>query len=273
MNNTTTITIDLAKEVFQVAVFNKFGKEIVNRGMNSKKLVQLVLQHPEACIFMEACGSAHYWGRRFTQLGYKAQLIPPHLVAKYRTANKSDKNDAVAIYEASKNPRIYFVSIRSLVQQDLAIQHKLRSGYVKQRTQLGNRIRGFAMEYGVNFYQGLHRLRQQIPSALEDAENELTTIARSCLWNLYNQLLALDKIINETTTILVNHAKKIDACVRLEKIPGVGWLVASMLYARLGNGSAFRQGRDASASLGLVPSHSGSGGKNRLGKITKRGDK
>ncbi|WP_316367283.1 IS110 family transposase [Candidatus Thiodiazotropha sp. CDECU1] len=273
MKNTTTITIDLAKDVFQAVVFNKFGKKLINKGMNSKRLVQLVLQHPEACIYMEACGSAHYWGRRFTKLGYKTQLIPPHLVAKYRSGNKSDKNDAVAIYEASKNHSVYFVSIRTLEQQDLAIQHKLRSGYIKQRTQLGNRIRGFAMEYGFNFSKGLQRLRQQIPTALEDAENELTTIARSCLWNLYNQLLALDKIINEATTILVNHAKKIDACVRLEKIPGVGWLVASMLYARLGDGSAFRRGRDASASLGLVPSHSGSGGKNRLGKITKRGDK
>jgi transposase len=101
-------------------------------------------------------------------------LISPHLVAKYRTGNKSDKNDAVAIFEASKNPHVYFVSIRALEQQDLATQQKLRSGYVKQRTQLGNRIRGFAMEYGVNFSHGIHRLRHQTPSALEDAENDLT---------------------------------------------------------------------------------------------------
>ena len=273
MNNTTTITIDLAKDVFQVAVFNKYGKELANKAVNSKKLQQWVSQHPEACVYMEACGSAHYWGRRFTQLGHQVQLIPPHLVAKYRTGNKNDKNDAVAIFEASKNPAIYFVSIRTLEQQDLATQHKLRSGYIKQRTQLGNRIRGFAMEYGVKFPRGINRLRQQIPSALEDAENELTTVARACLQHLYTQLLSLNEIIEETTATLVNHAKTIDACVRLVKIPGVGWLVASMLYARLGNGSAFRRGRDASASLGLVPSHSGSGGKNRLGKISKRGDK
>ncbi|WP_316367754.1 IS110 family transposase [Candidatus Thiodiazotropha sp. CDECU1] len=134
MKNTTTITIDLAKDVFQVAVFNKFGKQLVNKDVNSKQLAKLVMQHPGACIYMEACGSAHYWGRRFTQLGYKAHLIPPHLVAKYRTSNKSDKNDAVAIYEASKNPHVYFVSIRTLEQQDLATQHKLRSEYIKQRT-------------------------------------------------------------------------------------------------------------------------------------------
>jgi len=273
MNNTTTITIDLAKDVFQVAVFNKFGKVLVNKAASTAKLQQLVIQYPEACIYMEACGSAHYWGRQFTQLGHQVKLIPPHIVAKYRSGNKNDKNDAVAIYEASKNPAIYFVSIRTLEQQDLATQHKLRSGYIKQRTQLGNRIRGFAMEYGVKFPKGINRLRQQIPSALEDAENELTNVARACLSHLYTQLLSLDDVIEETTASLVNHARQIDACVRLEKIPGVGWLVASMLYARLGNGSAFRRGRDASASLGLVPSHSGSGGKNRLGKISKRGDK
>lgn len=120
---------------------------------------------------------------------------------------------------------------------------------------------------------GINRLRKQVPRALEDAENELTTVARICLRNLLNQLLSLDELIKDATKTLINKAKQIDACVRLVKIPGVGWLVASMLYARLGNGSAFRRGRDASASLGLVPCHTGTGGKNRLGKITKRGDK
>lgn len=273
MNNTTTITIDLAKEVFQVAVFNKFGKIIANKAMSAKNMQHLVIQHPEACIYMEACGSAHYWERRFTQQGRQAKLIPPHLVAKYRNGNKSDKNDTLAIYEAAKSPNVYFVSIRTLEQQDLATQHKLRDGYVKQRTQLGNRIRGLAMEYGVKFSVGINRLRKQVPRALEDAENELTAVARICLRNLLNQLSSLDELIKEVTLTLVNQAKQIDACVRLVKIPGVGWLVASMLYARLGNGSAFRRGRDASASLGLVPSHTGSGGKNRLGKISKRGDK
>lgn len=138
---------------------------------------------------MEACGSAHYWGRQFKQLGRQVQLIPPHLVAKYRAGNKIDKNDACEIYEASKNPNLYFVTIRSLEQQDLATQHKLRAGYVKQRTQLGNRIRGFAMEYGVTFRQGIQRLRQQVPCALEDAENELTIVARACLRQLLDQLI------------------------------------------------------------------------------------
>jgi transposase len=129
------------------------------------------------------------------------------------------------------------------------------------------------MEYGVKFPVGINRLRQKLPQALEEQENELTAVSKHCLRNLMEQLLSLDELIKETTGTLIHHAKQIDACVRLVKIPGVGWLIASMLYARLGNGNAFRRGRDASASLGLVPCHSGSGGKNRLGKISKRGDK
>ncbi|ODB85674.1 hypothetical protein A3194_12645 [Candidatus Thiodiazotropha endoloripes] len=273
MNNTTTITIDLAKDIFQVAVFSKHGKSLINKPISPKKVRQFVTNHPEAVIYMEACASAHYWGRQFRQLGHKVKLIPPHIVARYRNGNKNDKNDAFAIYEAAKNPNIYFVTIRTLEQQDLATQHKLRAGYIKQRTQLGNRIRGFALEYGVKFPKGIQHLRKQVPSALEDAENELTVVARACLRQLLDQLILLDEIIKEATAALVNQAKRIDACVRLEKIPGVGWLVASMLYARLGDGSAFRRGRDASASLGLVPAHAGSGGVNRLGKITKRGDR
>lgn len=273
MNNTTTIVIDLAKVVFQVGVFNKYEKQLSNKTMNAKKMQEVILHHPEAKIIMEACGTAHYWGRRFTAQGHNVQLVPPHIAAKYRNGNKNDKNDVVAIYEASKSTSTYFVSIRNLEQQDLATQHKLRDGYVKQRTQLSNRIRGFAMEYGVKFSRGINILRSQVPEALEDAENELTVIVRACLRNLLDQLLSLDELIKGATKTLEQQAKQIDACLRLVKIPGVGWLVASMLYARFGNGSAFRRGRDASASLGLVPCHTGSGGKNRLGKISKRGDK
>jgi len=273
MNNTTTITIDLAKDVFQVAVFNKFGVLKSNKAMPEKKVCEVAAKHPEAWIYMEACGSAHYWGRYFTQRGHQVRLLPPHIVASFRSGNKNDTKDAVAIFDAAKSASTYFVSIRTLEQQDLATQHKLRNGYVKQRTQLSNRLRGFAMEYGVKFSKGISVLRKQVPQALEDGENELTVLARSCLRNLLDQLLMLDDVIKQVTEVLEQLAKQSDACRRLVKIPGVGWLVASMLYARLGNGSAFRRGRDASASLGLVPSHTGSGGKNRLGKISKRGDK
>ena len=273
MKNTTTISIDLAKTVFQVAVFNKHGNLKSNQKMSEKKMAFLIAQHPEANICMEACGTAHYWGRRFIKDGHEVYLVPAQIAAKYRSGNKNDSNDALAIYEAAKRPDTHFVTVRSLEQQDLASQHKLRQGYVKQRTQLANRIRGLGMEYGVKFPKGINQLRRRVPEALEDAENELTMTARSILRNLLDQLLSQDKLINEVTKALVEQTKQKAACRELVRMPGVGWLVAGALYARIGNGSAFRRGRDASANIGLVPGHSGTGGNNKMSGITKRGDK
>lgn len=273
MNNSTTITIDLAKNVYQVAVFNKFAKQLSNKALNEQKMVTLIMQHPEAVIYMEACGSAHYWGRRLTQMGHKVHLIPPHVVAKHRSGNKNDKNDCLAIYAAAKNPATHFVSIRSVEQQDLATVQTLRQGYVKQRTELANRIRGLAMEYGVKFAKGINRLRKQVPEALEDGDNALSFTVRASLRNLLDQLLSLDELVAQAAKTIGQLAKQIEPCRRLVKLPGVSWLGAAALYVRFGDGSAFRCGRNASASVGLVPSHKGTGGKNRLGAITKHGDK
>jgi transposase len=273
MKDTTTISIDLAKTVFQVAVFNKFGKTVSNKALNAKKMVELVAQHPEAVICMEACSSAHYWGRRFTQMGHKVHLVPPHIAARYRNGNKNDKNDCIAIYEAAKSPSTHFVGIRSVEQQDLASLHTLRQGYVKQRTELANRIRGLAGEYGVIFAKGVNRLRKQVPEALEEGDNDLSFIVRASLRNLLDQLLALDELVKQAAKAIEQLARQIEPCRRLVKLPGVGWLGASALYVRFGDGAGYRCGRNASASLGLVPSHKGTGGKNKLGAITKRGDK
>jgi transposase len=272
MNNTTTITIDLAKEVFQVAIFDKHGKLLLNKGMKEKKMLEVILKHPEAYIFMEACGSAHYWGRRFTQGGYKVGLIPPHFVSKFRSGNKSDKNDAVAIYDASKSTKLHCVPIKTLEQQDLTMLHKQREGYKKTRNQMACRIRGFAQEYGVTFPLGIKPLMKKVPEALENADNELTPTAREGLFNLYEQLIYLIEALDEATQRLETYAKTIEPIQRLVKLPGFGWLGASMMYAKFGTGECFRHGRDASASLGIVPAHSGSGGSVRIGRITKRGD-
>jgi transposase len=149
MQKSTTISIDLAKTVFQVALFNKYGVMKSNNKLSQSKMVQFIVQHPEAIICMEACGTAHYWGRRFQQSGHKVLLVPAHIAAKYRTGNKNDANDALAIYESIKRPKTYFVQVKNLDQQDLASLLKLRQGYVKQRTQTANRVRGLGLEYGV----------------------------------------------------------------------------------------------------------------------------
>jgi len=273
MKNSTTISIDLAKTVFQVALFNKYGVMKSNNKMSQAKMVQLIAQHPEAVICMEACGTAHYWGRRFQQSGHKVLLVPAHIAAKYRTGNKNDANDALAIYESIKRPKTYFVQVKNLDQQDLASLLKLRQGYVKQRTQTANRIRGLGLEYGVKIPQGIAKIRKDLPCFLEDADNELTTSSRFILRNLLDQLLLLDGQIDESTNRLVARAKEVPVCTRLTALPGVAWIIASALYARLGDGSAYKCGRDASASVGVVPAHSGTGGNNKLLGITKRGDR
>jgi transposase len=272
MSNNTTITIDLAKEVFQVAVFNKAGKIKSNKKVTANKMCEIIDQHPGADIYMEACGSAHYWARRFTKLGHKVGLIPPHISAKYRTGNKSDRNDAVAIYEASKNSQLHCVQIKTLEQQDIAVLHKYREGYKKERNQIINRIRGFAREYGINFSLGISALRKQVPDALEDAENELTLVGRKVISELLEQLTHVIELYSTVTKEITQISKAIEPCKRLTALPGVAWLGASMLYAKFGSAAAFRRGRDASASLGMVPAHSGSGGTVTIGRITKRGD-
>ena len=142
---------------------------------------------------------------------------------------------------------------------------------MKQRNQTANRIRGLAMEYGVKFPKGINKLREHLPEVLEVAENELTVSARYILRNLLDQLSSTEEILAEVTRILVEHIKQIPACRALKRMPGVGWLVAGALYARIGNVSAYRRGRDA--SVVLVPAHTGTGGNNRMLGISKRGDK
>lgn len=273
MKNTTTISIDLAKSIFQVAIFNKHGKLISNNAMCGQKMEQVIAQHPEANILMEACSSAHYWGRRFSKGHHAVHLVPAHIAAKYRSGNKNDPNDALAIYEASKRSNTYFVQVKTLEQQDLATQHSLRKGVMKQQTQIANRIRGFGREYGVNFPAGIKHLFHCVPDALEDASNELTVIARRVLRTLLDQLISTRDQVEEITQLLEADTQQNPLCRELQKMPGIGWLGAGALWARIGNGSAYRCGRDASASVGVVPQHSGSGGKNKIGGISKRGDR
>ena len=270
---TTTITIDLAKTVFQAALFNKHGVLKSNKKYSEAKLRELVAQHPEAVICMEACGTAHDWGRYFQSKGHLVRLIPAHVVAKYRTGNKNDANDALAIYEALKRPNTYFVKVKTLEQQDLAGLLRLRQGYIEQQTQLVNRARGLGLEYGVKIPRSPNKLEKHLPEYIADENNGLTSACRFILRSLLDELLNIKEVIKAVTKELEALAKRTEACVLLTSLPGGAWIVAADLYARLGDGSAYQCGRDASASIGLVPGHSGTGGNNKVFGITKRGDR
>jgi len=274
MKDNITITIDLAKINFQIAVFNRAGNVIFNKAVNEKGMLKCVEKYPHAKIYMEACGSSHYWGRYFQKRSHFVGLLSAQIVAKYRVGNKSDHNDTLAIYETSqsKNKHIHLIPIRTLEQQDIAIMHTYREGYKKQRNQIASRMRGFALEYGVKFPLGINKLCLQVFSVLEEVENELTTIGRQIIKALYDELKHVIVLLNQVTKEIETLAKNNAACNKLVTLPGVAWLGASMIFAKFGNASHFKRGRDGSACLGLVPRHTGTGGKVRILGISKQGD-
>lgn len=200
-------------------------------------------------------------------------MIPPQKVKPYRCGNKNDANDAIAIYEASLRSDIHAVPVKTPEQQDIAMLLSLRQSYIKQRTAVSLRIRGYAAECGITFPQRANKLREMLPLVIEDTENELTPTTRFVLRELHAQLLSMDEPIERVESQLIDFAKQIPACRLLITLRGVRWVIASAIFSRLGDASAYKNGRGASASLGLVPAHTGSGGKNKNYGISKLGDK
>jgi transposase len=222
---------------------------------------------------MEACATAHYWGRELRTLGHDVKLIPPQYVKPLVQGNKNDYNDARAIAEALDRPNISFVAVKSAEEHDMQAIHRMRSQCIRDRTALSNSTRGLLGEYGICLSKGLSVLRRKIPELLEDAENGLSLRFRNLLSRRYEQLVELDEHIAFYTKELELLSKQDDACQRLQTIPGFGPIVASAFRSTIGDGRAYVRGRHAAASLGLVPRQHSTGGKNILLGISKRGDK
>lgn len=267
------IGIDLAKSVFQLCAINQAHKVVFNRQVSRGKLLAELRNHAGVPIVMEACGSAHFWGRTLQALGHDVRLVPPQLVKPFVRSNKSDARDALAICEATFRPDIHFVPVKSVEQQDLQLLQRVRSRYVRSRTAQGNQIRSIAAEYGVIFPQSLKALRTALPLALEDAGNNLTAVARRTLADLSDELRAIDEKIDALTEQMMDLARQFEAYDRLQSVPGVGPVIAAALLAAIGSGQQFQCGRDCAAWLGLVPRQTGTGGKLRLLNISKRGDR
>ncbi len=269
----TILGIDLAKNVFQLCLLR--GNSVVyNKKVSRRKLLDSVRQlEPKVDIAMEACSTAHYWGRQFKEMGHNVLLVPPQHVKAFVKNNKNDANDALAICEAACRPNIHFVPVKNTEQQDLCILHNIRQSTVEQRVALSNQIRGLASEYGVTFGQRKYAFRQQLPQALEDASNGLTIIARQTLNKLYEQWLdALEREVEIEQSIVAISAKS-PAYELLKSVPGIGPILASAFIANIGNGRQFKNGRQLSAWIGLVPRQASSGGKTQLGGITKNGNR
>jgi transposase len=243
----SVIGLDLAKNVFQVHGVDEGGFPIVKKKLRRKDLLRFFAKAEPCLVGMEACGGAHYWAREISKFGHDVKMMAPAFVKPYLKANKNDANDAEAICEAVQRPNMRFVTPKSPEQQSVLHLHHARRLLVRQRVALGNHIHGVLLEFGICLPTGNSAAIRQLPYLLEDAENGLPMITRHML----AELSALSQ--------------------RLETIPGVGLLTATVLSAAVGDGRDFSNGRQLAAYLGLVPRQASSGGKDRLLGISKRG--
>ncbi|MCP5167017.1 MAG: IS110 family transposase [Pseudomonadales bacterium] len=273
MTEITTIGLDLAKDTFHAVCCDQHGKVIKKKMLKRSGLLSWFANLPPSLVGVEACASAHYWARELQSQGHRVKLIPPQYVKAFVRGNKNDYNDALAIAEAVVRPEMRFVPIKTAEQQDIQALHRLRERRLRDRTALCNQLRGLLAEYGIVCPRGVNVLRKRIPRLLEDGGNGLSDFFRELLSRGYQQLTELDEHIDAYTRSLDTLARQDDACQRLQTIPGYGPVIASAFYSAVGNGSAYRRGRDVSASLGIVPRQHSSGGKEVLLGISKRGDR
>lgn len=272
MNKITTVGLDLAKNVFHVICVDGKGKEVRKKMLRRGQVLDYFANLPACLVGMEACAGAHDWARRLKELGHEVRLMPAQLVKPYVSGNKNDYNDARAIAEAVTRPKMRFVAVKTVEQQDKQALHRLRASRVAARTLQCNQIRGLLAEYGIVVPKSVAKLRKSIPEILEDAENPLTEIFRQLLHQAYQELLQLDGQVEFYTRLIEQQAREDEAERRLQTIPGFGPIVASVFHATVGDGKAYHRSRDVSAAMGLVPRQHSSGGKQVLLGISKRGD-
>ena len=222
---------------------------------------------------MEACGGSHYWARKFQSFGHTVRLISPQFVKPYVKSNKNDEKDAEAICEAVTRPNMRFVQIKQPEQQDMQCLHRIRSQCIKNRTALANQIRGLLSEYGIVFSKQLQNINKKLPDIIADETNTISDYARRLFAELYEDFVMLNQRIKQYDQKIVVLSKTNENCQRIEKIPGVGVLSATAIVAAISDPTLFKNGRELSAWLGLVPRQSSSGGKQQLLDISKRGDK
>jgi transposase len=269
---TTTIGIDLAKNVFQVHGVDERGKSILKKQIKRDQLTAFFANLPPCLVGMEACGSAHHWARKLELLGHKVKLMAPQFVKPYVKTNKNDAADAEAICEAVARPNMRFVPIKNIEQQAVLSLHRVRQGFVRARTAQSNQIRGLLGEYGLAIPKGIANVARRVPDLIEDASNELPGSFRLLIDRLMAHLKELDRQVGELEAQIKAWHRESELSRKLEKVPGIGPITASALVATVGDAKNFDNGRQLSAWMGLVPKQSSSGGKTNLLGMSKRGD-
>ncbi|RWO09002.1 MAG: IS110 family transposase [Mesorhizobium sp.] len=270
----TTVGLDLAKRIFQVHAVDASGSVVVRKALRRSQVLPFFTKLPSCLIGMEACGTSHHWARELTELGHEVRLMPPSYVKPYVKCGKNDAVDAEAICEAVTRPTMRFVAMKSAEQQAALSLHRTRNLLVKQRTQLVNMIRGMLAEFGIDIPQGLERalgLARQI--AAKEVEPDVPAMATQVLDLLCGQVLDTHVRLQAIDRSIRALQRTDDVARRLSTIPGIGPVGATALAASVADPGQFRSGREFAAWLGLTPSQNPSGGKDRLGRITKMGDR
>ncbi len=266
-----SIGIDLGKTTFHLVALDDHGKIVIKKKFSRKQLLAYTANVPSSLVGIEACSGAHFIGAALRDQGHEVRLIPAQFVKPFLKSNKNDFLDAEAIAEAVGRKNMRFVPIKTDDQLDLQALHRVRDRLVHRRTALINQIRGFLLERGITFAKGPANLRRQMPFILEDAEQNVTPRMRNLLDHLWQEWKSLNCDIEHISDEIDAIAGEDAACQRLRGIPGVGPLVATATVAAIGNGAAFRRGRECAAWLGLIPRQHSTGGKARLLGISKRG--
>jgi transposase len=270
---TTTIGLDIAKNVFQVHGIDSDEKVVVRKQLRRSQVFAFFKALPPCLVGMEACATAHYWARELTKLGHEVRLMPAKDVKAYVKRNKNDAADAEAICEAVRRPTMRFVRVKTTEQQGRLMQHRVRDLLMRQRTQLINAMRAHLAELGITAAQGREGIKELLVIIAADGDARLPVDAHASLTVLAAQLQAVQTLIGSIEKrLMAQHRSNADS-KRLETIPGIGVVGATAITATITDPKAFQSGRDFAAWVGLVPRQDSTGGKQKLGPISKQGDR
>ena len=273
MQAITTIGLDIAKSVFQVHGVDAAGQVVIRRQLKRRYVLAFFQKLPACLVGIEACASSHHWSRELQALGHTVRLMPPAYVKPYVKRQKNDATDAEAICEAVSRANMRFVATKTAEQQSCLVLHRTRHLFIRQQTSVINAIRAHLAEFGVVAPVGRNGVEALLAVVADPNDKRLPEVARACLAALGNQLRALKVQILEFDHRIMAWHRSNETSMRLDAIPGVGPTLATALVASIGDPKAFRSGRDFSAWIGLVPRQHSSGGKDKLGSISKQGDR
>jgi len=268
----TTFSVDIAKNVFEIAVSYEPGIVRESHRVARAKFLEFFAKREKGTVVMEACSSCHFWGREVEKLGHRAVLLPPHAVRPYVQRNKTDRADAKGILEAYRNKEIRPVPVKTVAQHTVTALHRMRSMWLEARTSRLNTLRGLLREIGIFIPVGAKHVVPQVSELVEDADSDIPNALRAPLHEMCLEIRGLESRMRQAERELEALARQMPVVVRLRDIPGVGLLTATALVAFVGDVQRFRSGRQFASYLGLTPREHSSGSIRRLGRISKRGD-